>query len=585
MGASTAAAGTAPLKLDAGTLMSAAEAGAVESDGTNLWWTDAGGVRRQLNNASSTSGTLAASYAAGAGASDQTMSLLDAKGGGVIVDGTSGSFTGANSFQVKAPSSGQVNFPRAGGLSVISSTSTAAAAGASWNEVSLDASALTLTGAPTTITSLSMARIGQATINGAGNTVRDSYDLFIDAGPIGSATLSRRWSLGLGGNVQFNAGQAIYEHAVSSMASPYSVADSDHVLDVMSGGGTITVVLPSLAGGATGNVPNGRVIVVKDAGYDASTNNITVQRGDSGDKIDNVSGSYVISTSATCVWLVADVVNKNWEIVGSYSAASAAASTLAANYAAGAGASDQTMTLLNSKGGGIIVDGTSGSFTGTNSFQVAAPSSGQVNFPRAGGLSVISSTSVAASAGASWNEVSLDASALTLTGAPTTITSLSMVRIGQATVNGAGNTVRDSYDLFIDAGPIGSATLSRRWSLGLGGNVQFNAGQAVYTSAVAAAASPYAITSSDYLLNVMSDSGAITVVLPSLAGGATGDVPNGRVIVVKDAGYDATTNNITIQRGDAGDKIENVAGSYVINTSAACVWLVADVVNKNWEIV
>ncbi len=48
--AGTATASTASLKIDAGVVLGATEAGAIESDGTNLYWTDAGGTRRQLNN-------------------------------------------------------------------------------------------------------------------------------------------------------------------------------------------------------------------------------------------------------------------------------------------------------------------------------------------------------------------------------------------------------------------------------------------------------------------------------------------------------------------------------------------------------
>ena len=43
-------AGRAPLKIGAATVMVTPEAGAIESDGTHLWWTDDGGTRRQLDN-------------------------------------------------------------------------------------------------------------------------------------------------------------------------------------------------------------------------------------------------------------------------------------------------------------------------------------------------------------------------------------------------------------------------------------------------------------------------------------------------------------------------------------------------------
>jgi hypothetical protein len=46
--ASTTAASTAPIKIATGVLMTTPEAGAIEYDGTNLYFTDSGGTRRQL---------------------------------------------------------------------------------------------------------------------------------------------------------------------------------------------------------------------------------------------------------------------------------------------------------------------------------------------------------------------------------------------------------------------------------------------------------------------------------------------------------------------------------------------------------
>lgn len=47
--AGSTVAGTAPLKIDAGTPLTTPEAGAIESDGTHLYWTDSGGSRHQLD--------------------------------------------------------------------------------------------------------------------------------------------------------------------------------------------------------------------------------------------------------------------------------------------------------------------------------------------------------------------------------------------------------------------------------------------------------------------------------------------------------------------------------------------------------
>lgn len=49
--AAAAAADKASLKIDAGVVATTPVSGNIESDGTNLYWTDSGGTRRQLNNA------------------------------------------------------------------------------------------------------------------------------------------------------------------------------------------------------------------------------------------------------------------------------------------------------------------------------------------------------------------------------------------------------------------------------------------------------------------------------------------------------------------------------------------------------
>lgn len=99
------------------------------------------------------------------------------------------------------------------------------------------------------------------------------------------------------------------------------------------------------------------------------------------------------------------------------------------------------------------------------------------------------------------------------------------------------------------------------------------------------AAGPYNVLSTDDLLHVRyTATGAITLNLPALTGGT---VLNGRRIRVKDSGYNAAANNITLAVGNAADKIENGAAgvSYVITVSGSCIWLVANTTTNNWEIV
>jgi hypothetical protein len=67
------------------------------------------------------------------------MSLLDSKGGGVVVDGSSVGFTGASALQVKGSSSSVVSFPTPGGLRV----TTGAAAGATLTALAVAGGAYT----------------------------------------------------------------------------------------------------------------------------------------------------------------------------------------------------------------------------------------------------------------------------------------------------------------------------------------------------------------------------------------------------------------------------------------------------------
>ena len=120
------------------------------------------------------------------------------------------------------------------------------------------------------------------------------------------------------------------------------------------------------------------------------------------------------------------------------------------------------------------------------------------------------------------------------------------------------------------------------FSLQLLGNVNLGAGQVVASKPILIGDSPYNVLDTDYFLEVQSDSGTITVVLPALTGGAQ---PNGRIIAVKDSGYNAPASYITLVRGDPGDKIENINANYVINTSGICLWLKANTTTNNWEFI
>ena len=304
--ASTATAGTASLKIPSGVVLTVTEAGAVEADSNHIYWTNGAGTRLQLDDAAAA--TLAAAYANGSVAADQTLALLDTKGGGFIVDGTAVGFTGASTLQVKGAASGLVDFPRVGGLKVVSSLSVAAAAGATWNEIDLQASTLTLTGGPATATAVVMVRVRAGIINGAGNSVTDAYDMLVDAGPAGTATITRSWSLGSVGAIQARSGVVLGTGFAGAGEADLVVAPGATSVSVAGSGR-----LGYLAG--------------------ATQKFVVSQNG----------GAYVpLLTSVT----------------------------LAQAYAFGSVPTDQTIAVLDSKGGTVIVDSTTGTFTGTDTMIV-----------------------------------------------------------------------------------------------------------------------------------------------------------------------------------------------------------------------
>ena len=155
------------------------------------------------------SGTLSSSYAAGTAAADQTMVILDANGGGLVIDASDGGFTGTNALAINGTAGGTVLFPRVGGFSAASSISRAAAPGTVWDEVAFLASTITLTGGPATATALAMVHVGSGVVNGAGNTATDAYNFLVDAAHQERRLFTRPWSLGAVGNAQLQAQTAM----------------------------------------------------------------------------------------------------------------------------------------------------------------------------------------------------------------------------------------------------------------------------------------------------------------------------------------------------------------------------------------
>lgn len=89
----------------------------------------------------------------------------------------------------------------------------------------------------------------------------------------------------------------------------------------------------------------------------------------------------------------------------------------------------------------------------------------------------------------------------------------------------------------------------------------------------------YDVQPSDVLLKVReTSSGACSVNLPSIA-----SVGNGRELTTNDSAYNASVHNITLVRSGS-DKVNNVAGNYVINTNGASVKIISNSQSGNWEI-
>lgn len=89
----------------------------------------------------------------------------------------------------------------------------------------------------------------------------------------------------------------------------------------------------------------------------------------------------------------------------------------------------------------------------------------------------------------------------------------------------------------------------------------------------------YPVVPTDQLLNVRrTASGNCAIDFPAIAA-----TPPGRIIVVKDSGYNAAVNNIAINPNGA-DKINNVAAPYLITLSSTALWLSANALANDWEI-
>ena len=90
----------------------------------------------------------------------------------------------------------------------------------------------------------------------------------------------------------------------------------------------------------------------------------------------------------------------------------------------------------------------------------------------------------------------------------------------------------------------------------------------------------YTVLPTDRVLEVRYTlTNAATINLPSIA-----SFGGGVNLTIIDSGYNALVKNIIVHRNGT-DKVNNVAGDYLINRNGAAIILVANATTSNWEII
>jgi len=124
---------------------------------------------------------------------------------------------------------------------------------------------------------------------------------------LGIATASPKYELDVSGATRNNG--AVYKHTREITSFPYTVADDDYIISVAGTGTPRRINLPAKAN------HTGRILIVKDATGNASSNNIEIKPNGS-ENIDGVSDR-LINTNKAALTIVC--ATDQWLIIGNYS--------------------------------------------------------------------------------------------------------------------------------------------------------------------------------------------------------------------------------------------------------------------------
>lgn len=569
-----------------------------------------GGVIADLapNYALSTAfNTLHAAYNAGVVAADQEMIVTDAHGGGIVINATTPPplYTGVTAFEIDVIG-GSFNFYRVGGFDVSSMrTITAPVALSTWNANAFLASTLTLTVGGVAPTSLFCTIFEAPTITqtaGVAYVIPTAATVYIAGPPVagagggGTPTLTATSALIVAGNTRVTSGALFvsgYGGVAAAAAIFFGAAATDYIYR---DGATGAIALRATGADFTftsGGAYGGAAMSIGIAHTSQTALKILATRSN-------------IPSAAGFVWNGIDIVACTVGFTGNTGIATAtgvnlvsvAAPTYNGNLAGLVIANAATVYIS-----GPPIAGVNTTITNTAALIVG---SGNVGIgrhnPGAGwatafqivaevysvtGYAAVLSKSTHTTTGAFFVQGNNS-------GAEFYIGTYGSANVGVSFgVAQANRSVLFSYQTAgLSVGTSNATTFIlgtngiARLTFGATGTAQFAAGQAVFSKQVLIGASPYTVDSvatvTDYCLEVQSNGGAITVNLPALTGGTQ---LNGRIIIIKDSGYNAAVSNITLVRGNAADKINNVAASYTINVSGTCLWLKANTTNNDWEIV